>query len=72
MIGRNPKNDLAIPQDEQISGKPRRIFATRKAVSLLSIETLVTALSSTETNWRVLTSGDRVRIGNSTLQVRMP
>jgi FHA domain len=74
LIGRNPKNDLAIPQDEQISGS--HAYLRYEQGGLLIIDrnsrngTFVNDNKLGATGC-VLTSGDRIRIGNSTLEVKI-
>jgi FHA domain len=74
LIGRNPKNDLAIPEDEQISGS--HAYLRYEKGGLLIIDrnsrngTFVNENKLTDTGC-VLTSGDRIRVGDSTLEVRI-
>jgi FHA domain len=74
LIGRNPKNDLAIPQDEKISGS--HAYLRYEKGSLLIIDrnsrngTFVNENKLTDTGC-VLNSGDRIRVGKSTLEVRI-
>ena len=74
LIGRSPKNDLAIPQDEQISGS--HAYLRYEKGGLLIIDrnsrngTFVNENKLTDTGY-VLASGDRIRVGDSTLEVRI-
>jgi hypothetical protein len=74
LIGRNPKNDLAISQDERVSGS--HAYLRYEQGGLLIIDrnsrngTFVNDNKLADTGC-VLTSGDRIRIGNSTLEVRI-
>jgi FHA domain len=74
LIGRGPKNDLAIPQDEHVSGS--HAYLRYEQGGLLIIDrnsrngTFVNENKLTHAGC-VLTSGDHIRIGNSTLEVRI-
>jgi hypothetical protein len=74
LIGRNPHNDLAIPQDEHVSGS--HAYLRYEKGDLLIIDrnsrngTFVNDNKLTDVGC-VLTSGDRIRVGNSTLEVRI-
>src|SRR5262249_25120709 len=74
LIGRNPKNDLAIPQDVQVSGS--HAYLRYEKGGLLIIDrnsrngTFVNENKLTDTGC-VLNSGDRIRVGNSTFEVRI-
>jgi FHA domain len=74
LIGRNPKNDLAIAQDEHVSGS--HAYLRYEQGGLLIIDrnsrngTFVNETKLTHTGC-VVTSGDRIRVGNSTLEVRI-
>jgi pSer/pThr/pTyr-binding forkhead associated (FHA) protein len=71
---RNPKNDLAIPQDEHVSGS--HAYLCYEQAGLLIIDrnsrngTFVNDNKLADTGC-VLTSGNRIRIGHSTLEVRI-
>jgi hypothetical protein len=74
LIGRNPGNDLAIPQDERVSGS--HAYLRYEKGGLLIIDrnsrngTFVNEKKLSDTGY-VLTSGDRIRVGDSTLEVRI-
>ena len=74
LIGRNPGNDLAIPQDEHVSGS--HAYLRYEKGGLLIIDrnsrngTFVNEKKLSHTGY-VLTSGDRIRVGDSTLEVRI-
>ena len=74
LIGRNPGNDLAIPQDEHVSGS--HAYLRYEKGGLLIIDrnsrngTFVNEKKLSDTGY-VLTSGDRIRVGDSTLEVRI-
>ena len=74
LIGRNPGNDLAIPQDEHVSGS--HAYLRYEKGGLLIIDrnsrngTFVNEKKLSGTGY-VLTSGDRIRVGDSTLEVRI-
>ncbi len=75
LIGRHAHNDLAIPQDETVSGSHAYLRYVNGGLLIVDRNsrngTFVNDRKLTETGC-VLTSGDRIRVGNSTLEVSMP
>jgi len=74
LIGRNPKNDLAIPQDVQVSGSHAYLRFDKGGLLIIDRNsrngTFVNENKLTDTGC-VLNSGDRIRVGNSTFEVRI-
>src|SRR5262249_45753528 len=74
LIGRNPKNDLAIPQDVQVSGSHAYLHYDKGGLLIIDRNsrngTFVNENKLTDTGC-VLNSGDRIRVGNSTFEVRI-
>src|SRR5215471_12231414 len=74
LIGRNPKNDLAIPQDVQVSGSHAYLRYDKDGLLIIDRNsrngTFVNENKLTDTGC-VLNSGDRIRVGNSTFEVRI-
>jgi FHA domain len=73
-IGRNPDNDLVIPQDNFVSG--RHAYLEYEKNRFLIVDghsrngTFVNDKQVTD-GGRVLSSGDRIRIGHSTFEVKI-
>src|SRR5262245_7536394 len=74
LIGRNPKNDLAIPQDEQVSGSHAYLRYEKGGFFIIDRNsrngTFVNENKLSDTGC-VLNSGDRIRVRNSTFEVRI-
>lgn len=74
LIGRNPENELAIPQDEHVSGSHAYLRYEKNNLSIIDRNsrngTFVNDNKLTDIGC-VLASGDRIRVGNSTLEVRL-
>ena len=74
LIGRNPKNDLVIPQDVQVSGSHAYLRYDKGGLFIIDRNsrngTFVNENKLTDTGC-VLNSGDRIRVGNSTFEVRI-
>src|SRR5499433_154611 len=74
LIGRNPKNDLAIPQDVQVYGSHAYLRFDKGGLLIIDRNsrngTFVNENKLTDTGC-VLNSGDRIRVGNSTFEVRI-
>jgi pSer/pThr/pTyr-binding forkhead associated (FHA) protein len=74
LIGRNPKNDLAIPQDKQISGSHAYLRYEKAGLFIIDRNsrngTFVNENKLTDSGC-VLNSGDRIRVGKSTFEVRI-
>ena len=74
LIGRSPNNDLAIPQDEHVSGSHAYLRYEKGSLFIIDRNsrngTFVNENKLTDIGC-VLASGDRIRVGDSTLEVRI-
>lgn len=73
-IGRNPDNDLAIPQDDFVSGSHAYLRYEKSRLLIVDRNsrngTFVNEKQLTGAGC-LLTSGDRIRIGDSTFEIKI-